>query len=337
MPEATFREIADNAPVMIWRADRSGQCDWFNRAWLSFTGQAFDDALGKGWTAGVHPDDLAAVIVEREAAMADRRRFELTYRRQTADGGWAWLLDKGAPFERDGDFAGYFGSCIDITIQQHTYDTLQRAYRERDGLLREIYHRVKNNLQQIQGLIALEMGSVKDAAGRKALSALSRQVRAMGLVHQMLLKSSDLEHVSARDFVAELCGAIASSSGMEQRNITVNVIADDIPVDLERAALKGLIINELITNALKHAFPDDRPGTITVRFGIEQPNSSFIEVADDGIGIQPRGRKLKDSNSVGAILIAGLIDQLHGRMTRSGPPGTSVHISFPRSKEEVSQ
>src|SRR3712207_1756569 len=109
-----FRELADNAPVMIWRAGPDKLCDFFNKPWLDFTGRTLEQEIGNGWTEGVHPDDLDRCLSTYVEAFDARREFSMDYRLRRHDGEYRWVLDNGRPFYRAGnEFAGYFGSCID--------------------------------------------------------------------------------------------------------------------------------------------------------------------------------------------------------------------------------
>lgn len=112
---AHFRLVADFAPVMIWLAGPDRKAAFFNRPWLEFTGRALDAELEHGWTEGVHADDRAKVEAGRSRAFDERSAFEMEYRLRRADGDYRWILDKGVPLFDEGSFAGFVGSCLDIT------------------------------------------------------------------------------------------------------------------------------------------------------------------------------------------------------------------------------
>ena len=108
--------IVGHAPIMIWRADVSGDCDYFNERWLRFRGRSVDQEIGNGWAEGVHPDDLNGCLTEYHAAFSRRERFEIHYRLRRYDGAYRWIYDCGSPyFGDDGQFCGYIGSCLDVT------------------------------------------------------------------------------------------------------------------------------------------------------------------------------------------------------------------------------
>ncbi len=133
--EQRFRVMADSAPVLLWVADTSGACTFFNRPWLEFTGRAADQEVGDGWVEGVHPDDRKACLGARRAALHDRRPFRAEYRLRHADGAHRWILDTSVPrFTPDGTFAGLTGSCVDITDRKKAEDAL-RFLSEASGAL----------------------------------------------------------------------------------------------------------------------------------------------------------------------------------------------------------
>jgi PAS domain S-box-containing protein len=111
-----YATIVEQAPILIWRADLSMGCDYFNERWLAFTGRTLEQERGHGWAEGVHADDLARCLEKYTTAFAARRIFEMQYRLRRHDGAWRWILDRGAPFhDAGGVFAGYIGSCVDVT------------------------------------------------------------------------------------------------------------------------------------------------------------------------------------------------------------------------------
>ncbi len=330
MPESTFRELADNAPVMIWRANAAKQCDWFNKPWLDFVGRTMEQEQGFGWTDGVHPEDFERCVAIYTTAFDARETFSMTYRLRRHDGQYRWLLDNGAPFNRDGKFAGYFGSCLDVTEQREAHDQTVAALRQRDAMISEVYHRVKNNLQLVEGLLAIEGLQLSDVGAKAALNSISARVRAMGAVHQLLIRSPDLSHIQANDFLTDLCTDIARANNIENRGLTLTVEVEPRAVDIDRALIIGLLVNELVTNAFKHAFLDGREGGVIVRLGAINDSDELLEVVDTGVGLGDEALHPGRSRRSGFRLIEGLVDQLDGRLTIDSTDGTQIRIVFPR-------
>lgn len=131
-----YRLLVEQAPILIWRANRQAQCDYFNQRWLDFTGRGMEEELGDGWAKGVHPDDLQRCLDIYLEAFGRRDIFEMTYRLRRHDGQYRWIFDRGVPFQDDeGQFAGYIGSCHDITERVEAEEALAKA---KEGELRQL-------------------------------------------------------------------------------------------------------------------------------------------------------------------------------------------------------
>jgi len=123
-----YRQLVEQAPILIWRADLSMGCDYFNGRWLQFTGRSLEQEMGNGWAEGVHPDDLEICLKIYTSAFANREIFEMEYRLKRFDGAWRWIFDRGVPFNDErGNFAGYIGSCADITERKEAQEALKQA------------------------------------------------------------------------------------------------------------------------------------------------------------------------------------------------------------------
>lgn len=251
--EDRFRMLADNAPVLIWRADRSMGCDWFNRPWLEYTGRSLEQELGFGWAEGVHPDDRERCMAAYTDAFARREPFSLTYRLRRKDGAWRWLLDNGRPFtDENEEFAGYFGSCTDVHEMVQANDALARrahehaeAVAQRDHLLHEVQHRVRNNLQLILSIIDMQ-ARVEDAQSRKALAIVAGRVRSIAKAQALLLDPTGKAQIDLAEYVASLAQGAA---GRTQR-LTVEAPKTPLPMPIARAVPLGLMINEILATRL---------------------------------------------------------------------------------------
>ena len=183
-------ELADNAPVMIWRSGPDKLCDWFNKPWLDYVGRSIEQEMGNGWAENVHPDDFDRCLDIYVNAFDARERFSMVYRLRRADGVYRDILDNGAPFYRGGAFAGYFGSCIDITDRQ-TAEVQLRQAQKMDALGKltgGIAHDFNNLLQVIGGnLELLAADATRDERTRKRLeTALQGVSRGTTLTFQLL-------------------------------------------------------------------------------------------------------------------------------------------------------
>ena len=132
-----YGALVEQSPILIWRANPGAECDYFNQRWLDFTGRTFEQELGNGWAEGVHPDDLPRCLKIYLDAFAKRQIFEMEYRLRRHDGAYRWIFDRGVPFSHeDGLFAGYIGSCIDVTEKVEAQDALRLAQQAEVNTLR---------------------------------------------------------------------------------------------------------------------------------------------------------------------------------------------------------
>lgn len=330
--EYQFRLLVDNAPVMIWRSDTTGTCDFFNKPWLDFTGRTIERELGNGWTEGVHPDDFQQCQAVYTAAFDARRDFTMTYRLRRHDDTYRWVLDNGTPYFRDdGSFAGYFGSCVDVTEMHETQEQLQRTMEnqarmlaDKEALLREVQHRVRNNLQLIGSLLTLQADGVDDRQARTELNEATTRVRAIALAQERLDDATRAAAIDLAVYFVSLAETVSSRMG---RN---GIVFDSSAMEstfltLERAVPLGLIVNELLINAVRHAFPAGRGGTVSIGTHRSEDGTLSVTVADDGDGLPP-DFDLERAKTLGLRLIRRLAAQLRARVTTEPGGGARFRI-----------
>jgi PAS domain S-box-containing protein len=138
-PEIDYRSLVEQAPMIIWRSDTTGRCDYFNERWLAFTGRTLAQEMGDGWAEGVHPDDFQACLETYLAAFQRREPFEMEYRLRRHDGAWRWIFDRGTPsYGHDGQFLGFIGSCVDVTDRVEAQKELARLHAQEVERLRDL-------------------------------------------------------------------------------------------------------------------------------------------------------------------------------------------------------
>lgn len=322
--EHQFRQLADNAPVMIWRADLTKGCDLFNKPWLDFTGRTLEQELGNGWAEGVHPEDMERCLAIYISSFDARREFSMVYRLRRHDGIYRSLLDNGRPFYADdGTFAGYFGSCIDVTEMEASRHALEQAVSDKEVLIREMHHRVRNNMQLISGLLTLQANSVEGAETKQKLREAAGRVQSIALVQERLHESDTPSSVDFGDYARSLMSSI---SGLVARpELRFEVDADPVRLPIDRAAPLGLIVNELVTNSVKHAFAPGQAGCITVRVEGNAHTGMTLTVADDGIGMTDEAGSGTRSG-LGMRLVKRLARQAGASTEWMRGPGTSVRL-----------
>lgn len=219
-------------------------------------------------------------------------------------------------------------SVVDITERRRAQQKLETALQEKTVLLNEVHHRVKNNLQVIASLLNLQAQHSTDPALRAILSESQSRVRAMALTHQLLYERKDYSRIDLGEYLERLAQLLISSYREGSAHLTLrrSMPAEPLYLDLDRAIPCGLVVNELVTNAFKHGFPDGRRGEISIEMKAVGDELELV-VADDGVGL-PAELDPATVNSLGLQLVALLVDQLGGRFSLERRPGTRFTLRF---------
>jgi PAS domain S-box-containing protein len=325
--EAQFRALADHAPVLIWRSDLSMGCDFFNKPWLEFTGRRLEEELGNGWLECVHPDDRDRCLQTYTEAFTARREFSMDYRLRRHDGAWRWLLDKGRPFEVAGQFAGFIGSCVDYTDTRQALDDYRQALEERENLLSELHHRVKNNAQATTSFLSLQASRATDPDVAAALRGAATRVLLATLVQDRMFR---IMNDTLVELGTELTTTARTALEILGRGDLTLAIELDAPLHLPVAQAQplALIVNELVVNAARHAFPG-RQGTIRLLVRPLPPGHGEVVVADDGIGLPESHARNSPSGSLGLHLMPRLARQARASLRLEVDAGTRAVLRFP--------
>ncbi len=207
-------------------------------------------------------------------------------------------------------------------------DRIKASLREKEVLLREIHHRVKNNLQIIVSLLDMQARSAKDKNVKYALSESINRIHAMALIHNQLYESENLSEVNTKGFVDSLVGQLLQVYSIQDTRITPNVSVADSPLPISIAVPVGLIVNELLTNAFKHAFVNRNEGMIGVSFGVSEKGLAILTVSDDGVGL-PLGFDINAAKTLGLRLVKILAeDQLQGTLEVTSDGGATFKMEF---------
>ena len=211
-------------------------------------------------------------------------------------------------------------------------EELHASVEEKVMLLQEIHHRVKNNLQIISSLLELQAAAVEDTRALEAFLDSGHRVRSMALVHEKLYGPESLSRIDFADYVRDLTTFLFQSYNARTPNVGLTIEADDVFLDIHTAVPCGLILNELITNSLKHAFPGSREGKIRVGLHQTDDGQMTLSVGDDGVGF-PQDLDWRNLTSLGFQLIKALVNQLTGTLTIDSRCGAEFEICFPVKKK----
>jgi len=216
-------------------------------------------------------------------------------------------------------------SLIDISDRKKAENEIKASLKEKEALLREIHHRVKNNMQIISSLISLQSAEVSDEKLVSLYKETENRIHSMALVHENLYQSHDLSHIDLWQYVQNLVEDLIYSYGVSSA-IETEIEVPSIEVNLETAIPLGLIINEMVSNSIKHAFPDKK-GKIMVKLEIDSDENLILMVSDDGVGL-PKDSDMDSIKKFGLKLIQALIQQLDGKLTFESKNGTTFCIKF---------
>lgn len=217
-------------------------------------------------------------------------------------------------------------SIVDITERKNANDKLKQALNEKEMLLKEVYHRVKNNLQVVSSLINLQAGSVNNENMADLLKQSADRIKAMALLHEKLYQSKDLARIDFNEYIRSLVNHLLYGYGAHASKVQIGLQIDDVFLDMDSAIPCGLIINELVSNALKYAFPDGEAGEI--RIGFNREHGEFVlTISDNGVGL-PSDLDFKKTSSLGLQLVDTLTNQLLGHMSLNRANGTEFTLRF---------
>lgn len=217
----------------------------------------------------------------------------------------------------------------DITERKRNEEQIKASLAEKEVLLKEIHHRVKNNLQVISSLLRLQSRYIQDENVMEMLKESQNRVRSMALVHEHLYQSKDLSRIDFSEYIRNLASHVFQAYEVKARGVKLTVKVVPVFLNIDTVVPCGLIINELVSNSLKYAFPEESVGDISIDFNYEEndENKFILEVGDNGIGF-PEGLDYKNSGSLGLRLVCSLVRQLKGEIQRVNEVGTVFKITF---------
>jgi PAS domain S-box-containing protein len=360
--EDRFRVMADCAPVLLWMTGTDARCNFFNKPWLEFTGRTLDEEFGYGWAEGVHPEDFSRCMDTFIAAFAERKPFTMEYRLRRADGAYRWLYDNGTPrYTPNGQFAGYVGSCIDITArieaeqerenllvrEKLAREEAERLSRLKDEFLATISHELRTPMNSITGWAdLLQEGGLSPQEVNEAVNSIYRNSKIQNQLIADILDMSriitgklklEMDPVDLEDIIHDTAESVHLAANA--KNIAINLDIDPSvgPVVGDATRLQQVLWN-LVSNAIK--FTPAR-GTIQIKL-TRVGNIAEIMVCDSGEGISKeflpyvfdRFRQASgDFNrrhgglGLGLSIVKHLVE-LHGGTVDAESPGLSLGSTF---------
>jgi PAS domain S-box-containing protein len=335
--EQRFRQVVESAPDGLAMVDASGRMVLVNAGMERIFGYTREEMIGHGIEMLMpqrHRDAHGALFQGYLTAptardMAGRR--ELYARRRD---GSEFPVEIGLNPIPTESGTRVLATIQDVTRRKADRQLIERALEEKTVLLHEIHHRVKNNLQIISSLLNLQARNA-DPAVIRALAESQGRVKAMALIHQLLYERNDFSQIDLATYLRRLCALQQTSYRDDAASFTLTVHAcEGVHLNLQRAVPCGLLVNELVTNAIKHAFPDGREGRIDITLSASDDGHCLITVADDGVGLPPEVSP-ETSRSLGMQLIPLLSDQAGGQWQLFRDHGTRFELKISTLQEDT--
>lgn len=316
-----YRELADSIADVFFEMDENLKYTYWNKASENLTGISADEALGKS-LYDLFPDinRLKADEMYKEVLRTQQpKTFENEY----------LLKGKNFIFEIS-TYPSKRGLSVfvkDITERKQTEHQLKKAFREKDVMLNEIHHRVKNNFQIILSLLRIQFRSIKDEKICEILKISQNRIKSMALIHDSLHRSKDLSKINFSNYVRNMTTHLFSIYNDGAKHVGLDLKAGEIYIDINRALPCGLIINELVSNSLKHAFPQEKKGKVSIKIDEDIGKQFTLIVSDNGVGF-PQGMDIQNTDTLGMQLVRELVKQLEGTIELDRNDGTTFKITF---------
>jgi len=281
------------------------------------------------WKDRLHPEDRIRVLVSTRVFLNGAQTLNsIEQRMKSKSGEWRWLLSRGkiVEWDEDGIPVRACGTYQDITDRKKAEEKILRSLKEKEILLAEIHHRVKNNMAVISGLIQLQAEDVEDTHLKDILHESQMRIHSMAMIHEKLYQSAELSRIDYGEYIADLARTISKTLQDEKKNININIHADEVALNINQAIPCALILNEIITNAYKHGFRYRKSGNINIYLS-KRDRKISIEVENDGAPL-PSDFSLQSASTLGMTLIQTLSQQLDARLSVKNEKKVSISFEF---------
>ena len=322
-----YRDLAELLPQTIFECDLDGNISFINHIGLEIFGYTQEDLdVGLNVFQLLDPKDHQKVSEDAQICLSTGEVSIEEYNALKRDGTFFPILEYSNSIKHDGKLVGYRGVIVDLSDIKDVENNLKASLNEKEILVREIHHRVKNNMQIISSLLNLQTKYVDDKEAVNILKESQNRVRSMAIIHEKLYHSKNLTKINFVDYIQSLVLNLFYSYNIEETQIKAILELEDICLNMETAVPCGLIISELISNSLKYAFPNGRNGEIIVSLESEEDNYKLC-ISDNGIGL-PENINFNNIRTLGLLLVNTLTEQIDGEINIKRGHGTKYEIMF---------
>jgi len=328
--EATLKALIESSSDHIFMLSRDGVFLVSNNKMTSFFSDDIHNVVGR-FLQDVYPPALSSELCRMMKQVFTYKKsltFEKIMPGEEADFYHQYTL---YPIVRGDIVQAVGGICRDITALKQAEERASRSVREKDALLRELYHRTKNNMQVIIAMLHLQSQAVTDENLLQVFREVENRIKSMSLVHQKLYQAKDLSRIELKDYIRDLVDLLVRSYKKKSQLITINLDMESVSVNIDVAIPCGLVINELISNSFKHAFNERGKGVITIHLRCFQDDEIEITAADDGEGMA-EDFDIREGDTLGLQSVIAMVEhQLRGTLEMNTEKGTKFRIRFRNS------
>ncbi|MCX6692662.1 MAG: PAS domain S-box protein [Methanoregula sp.] len=326
--EKRYRMVGELIPYGVWMCDAQGRFTFLSDSFLDLIGLTLPECSAFGWVQRLPPVDRERTISDWKQCVQTGCIWDYEYRIIDRDGKEHFILSRGSPlYDERERVISWVGIHLDITERRRYENRLEASLREKEVIIKEVHHRVKNNMQVISGFLQLQSNYISDPVAIEKLNESQRRVKTMALVHEKLYQSKSLEFINTAEYIKSLVSDLMDSYAIHTA-VDVQVNVDNVSVNLDTAIPCGLIINELMTNCLKYAFKGRTTGNISLDLHLGADHMFTLIVADDGAGL-PSDYDVRSTATLGTQLVNVLVRQLGGEMKVTVENGARFEIVFP--------
>ena len=326
--EQLYRAIGETIDFGIWVCAPDGRNTYASESFLKLVGLTQEQCSNFGWGHVLHPDDAERTMGAGKECVRTGGVWDIEHRFRGVDGQWHPVLARGVPVrDESGTVLCWAGLNLDISRLKRAEENLAASLREKEVLLREIHHRVKNNLQILSSLVSLQIGKLTDPAARRELESLRGRVRSIAMVHEKLYETLGLARLDFAQYARGLLTDLWSAHGADAAGVRLELELETVPLPIDAALPCGLVLNELVANALKHAFRGRSDGVVSVSLCLAADGRACLRVRDNGIGLPP-GLVWHEVRSLGLQLVRILTEQLGGTLEVHLGTGTEFELAF---------
>ncbi|UCE40803.1 MAG: PAS domain S-box protein [Candidatus Aminicenantes bacterium] len=323
--EEKYRHLVENTNEVLYATDENGIITYISPVAKTLSGYSPSEVMGKNFMQFVFKEDMEVALKNFQKNIKGKPEPS-ECRIVTKSGDLKWIRSSDRPIFLNELFLGVQGVLSDITDQKRAEEEIKASLKEKEAMMREIHHRVKNNLQIVSSLLRLQARSIKSKTLIDTFEIAQNRIKSMALIHEVLYLSENLDKINFSDYIKRITNHLFAMFSRKAKKIKLELDVGEYYLDIDKAIPCGLIINELVSNAFKHAFPDGKTGKIQVYLNNKLDRYTVV-VKDTGVGF-PDDVDMNNTETLGLQLVNDLVKQIEGAYQLQRDGGTTFKIVF---------